>query len=62
MMFPGLMNMDQDMEEERMRQEMLLYYIDGNIYNRDHDRQFLESLARMGYLEWSHTNKYECYF
>lgn len=36
-----------------MRQEMLLYYIDGNIYNRDHDRQFLDSLARIGYLEWN---------
>ena len=45
-----------------MRQEMLLYYIDGKVYNREHDRQFLESLARMGYLEWSYTDRYECYF
>lgn len=54
--------MDQKRNKEKNRQEVLLYYIGGNVYNPNHDRREVESLNNLGYLSWHLTDGAEEYY
>ena len=54
--------MDQKRNKEKNRQEALLYYIGGKVYNPKHDRREVESLNNLGYLSWHLTDGAEEYY